>query len=93
MQKVVLGKCMAPQPRLLLLNNPTRGIDVGARMEIYRIIRGLADQGISIILLSEDLLELIGVSDRILITRVGQVSRVFERDERPTEEEIINHMI
>jgi ABC-type sugar transport system ATPase subunit len=93
MQKVVLGKCMAPEPRLLLLNNPTRGIDVGARMEIYRIIHDLAKQGVAVILLSEDLPELIGLSDRIVITRVGRISKVFGRDERPTEEEIVSHMV
>lgn len=93
MQKVVLGKCMAPEPRLLLLNNPTRGIDVGARMEIYRIIHDLAGQGVAVILLSEDLPELIGLSDRIVITRVGRISKVFGRDERPTEEEIVSYMV
>jgi ribose transport system ATP-binding protein len=93
LQKVVLAKCMAPAPRLLLLNNPTRGIDVGARMEIYRIIRELANEGVSVILLSEDLPELIGLSNRILITRTGAVSRIFTTDERPREQEIINHMI
>ena len=93
LQKVVLGKCMAPNPKILLLNNPTRGIDIGARIEIYRIIHALAAQGVSVILLSEDLPELIGLSDRILITRVGRISKVFNHDEAPTEAEIINHMI
>jgi len=93
LQKVVLGKCMAPKPRLLLLNNPTRGIDVGARVEIYRIIHDLAQNGVAIILLSEDLPELIGMSDRIVITRVGRISKAFDRSETATEEEIINHMV
>jgi len=93
LQKVVLGKCMAPNPKVLLLNNPTRGIDVGARMEIYRIIYQLAQNGISVILLSEDLPELIGMSDRIIITRAGKISKTFQRGEHPTEEEIISYMI
>jgi ribose transport system ATP-binding protein len=93
MQKVVLGKCMAPQPRILLLNSPTRGIDVGARMQVYDTIRTLADQGISVILLSEDLLELIGMSDRLVIFRKGEVSRIFEVGELPSEKEIITYMI
>ena len=93
LQKVVLGKCMAPTPKILLLNNPTRGIDIGARIEIYRIIHDLAQQGVSVILLSEDLSELIGLSDRILITRVGRISKLFDRDQTPTEEEIVNYMV
>jgi ribose transport system ATP-binding protein len=93
LQKVVLGKCLAPSPRLLLLNNPTRGIDVGARMEIYGVIRDLASQGIAIVLVSEDLAELIGMSDRIIVMRKGVISREFSYDERPNEETIIRYMI
>ena len=93
LQKVVLGKCMAPNSRVMLLNNPTRGIDVGARIEIYRIIRQLADTDTAVILLSEDLLELIGFSDRILITRTGEISKEFTLEDHPTEEEVIGYMI
>lgn len=93
LQKVVLGKCMAPNPKLLLLNNPTRGIDVGARMQIYGVIRRLVSEGISIIMVSEDLAELIGMSDRIVVMRKGIISRIFQHDENPSEEEIIRHMI
>ena len=93
LQKVVLGKCLAPDPRLLLLNNPTRGIDVGARMEIYGAIRDLASQGIAIVLVSEDLAELIGMSDRIMVMRKGVISREFGYDQRPNEETIIRYMI
>ena len=93
MQKVVLGKCMAPRPTVLLLNNPTRGIDVGARMQVYAIIRKLADQGISVILLSEDLLELIGMCDRMLILRKGEISRELTHEDLPSEKEIISYMI
>ncbi len=49
MQKVVIGKCLAPGPRLLLLNNPTRGVDVGARLEIYSIVRQMAAAGLAVI--------------------------------------------
>jgi len=93
LQKVVLGKCMAPNSCVMLLNNPTRGIDVGARIEIYRIIRQLADTDTAVILLSEDLLELIGFSDRILITRTGEISKEFTLEDHPTEEEVIGYMI
>jgi len=93
LQKVVLGKCMAPQPDLLILNNPTRGIDVGARMQIYSVIRKLAEEGISVILLSEDLPELIGMSDRILVMRKGKISKVFNHADKPSEEEVVTYMI
>jgi ABC-type sugar transport system ATPase subunit len=93
LQKVVLGKCIAAKPSILLLNNPTRGVDVGARMHIYDMIRRLAEQGVSVIMLSEDLPELIGNSDRIMILRKGKVSKTFDHDEFPSEEEIISHMI
>ncbi len=79
--------------RFLLLNNPTRGIDVGARFEIYNFINKLAMEGMAIILLSEDLPELIGMSDRIMIMRKGQVSGKFDNGKKPTEEEIIGYML
>ncbi len=93
LQKVVLAKCMAVAPRVLLLNNPTRGIDVGSRMEIYRLIRELADGGTAIVMLSDDLPELIGMADRIFVTRTGRVTKVFPREARPREEDVITHMI
>jgi ABC-type sugar transport system ATPase subunit len=92
-QKVVLGKCLAVRPRLLLLNNPTRGIDVGSRMEIYRLLRQLAEEGSAVLLLSDDLLELIGIADRIVVTRQGRISRTFSRAEAPSERAIVTHMI
>ncbi len=78
MQKVVLGKCLATRPRLLLLDNPTRGVDVGAKAEIYRHIRSLADDGMTILMVTEDLGELIGMADEIIVTRKGQISCRFE---------------
>ena len=93
LQKVLLGKCVAAKPDILLLNNPTRGVDVGARMHIYEMIRRLAESGVSVLLLSEDLPELIGNSDRIAILRKGKVSKVFKHTEFPSEEEIITYMI
>ena len=93
MQKVVLGKCLATRPRLLLLNNPTRGVDVGAKAEIYRVMRSLADQGMTIIMVTEDLAELIGMSDRVVVTRRGQISKAFDPDARPSEEEVVKWMM
>lgn len=94
LQKVVMGKCIAVSPRVLLLNNPTRGIDIGARSQIYSLIRQLAEQGLAVLLVTEDLAELIGMSDRIVVMRKGSISRIFQRGAEPiSEEEIIRHMI
>jgi len=93
MQKVVLGKCLATQPRMLLLNNPTRGVDIGAKAEIYRLMRQLADEGMTILMVTEDLAELIGVSDKIVITRRGAISHQFALDARPSEEEVVKWMM
>ncbi len=93
MQKVVLGKCLAAQPRVLLLDNPTRGVDVGAKAEIYRVMRGLADQGMTILMVTEDLAELIGMADRIVVTRRGRISKAFDAGARPSEEEVVKWMM
>ena len=79
MQKVVLGKFLAANPKVLLLNNPTRGIDISARQEIYSLMREIANAGVSIIMLTEDLLELLGMSDRIIIMRKKEISKIYER--------------
>jgi ABC-type sugar transport system ATPase subunit len=92
LQKVVLGKCMAVQPKLLLLNNPTRGIDVGARAQIYQVIRDLVNAGAGVLFVSEDLSELLGLSDRILVFRKGGISREFSEPATCTEEEVVSYM-
>ncbi len=73
-QKVVLAKMLARRPRVLLMDEPTRGIDVGTKAEIYRLIRQLAAEGTTIIAVSSELPELIGMSDRILILHEGEIS-------------------
>ena len=93
MQKVVLGKCLAVVPTLLLLNNPTRGVDVGAREEIYRIIRQKASEGLAILLSSEDMPELIGMADRLLVLRQGTVAHEFDSLEKVEEHDIVQYMI
>ena len=89
---MVLGKCLAVDPRVLLLNNPTRGVDVGARAEIYRSLREAADRGLGILIASEDLNELIGLSDRILIMRAGEIVASIEDPASASEDAIIRHM-
>ena len=93
MQKVVMGKCLAVVPGLLLLNNPTRGVDVGAREEIYRIMRQKASEGLSILLLSEDIPELIGMADRLVVLRRGEMIHEFDSLENVEEHDIVQHMI
>ncbi len=80
-QKVVLGKSLAIEPIILILDEPTRGIDVGAKAEVHRIITELADKGLSIILISSELPEVIGSSDRILVMHEGFITGEFNRDE------------
>jgi ribose transport system ATP-binding protein len=80
-QKVVVGKCLVIKPRVFLLDEPTRGIDVGAKAEIYRLIRELADQGLAIVLASSELPELMLLSDRILVLREGRPTALLDRSE------------
>jgi ribose transport system ATP-binding protein len=79
-QKVVLGKWLLTHPRVLILDEPTRGIDVGARAEIYQLLHKLADAGAGLLVISSDVDELIGICDRILVLRDGQVSGMFDRE-------------
>jgi len=80
-QKVVLGKWLARNPRLLILDEPTRGVDVGAREEIYRIMRSLASKGMGILMISSDMEEVLSVSDRILVMHEGAFAGELARSE------------
>ena len=80
-QKVVVGKCLVTSPRILLLDEPTRGIDVGAKAEIYRLIQDLASQGLAIVLVSSELPELMLLSDRILVLREGRPTGLLARSD------------
>jgi len=84
-QKVVLGKWLARHPRLLILDEPTRGIDVGSKAEIHAIIEDLARQGLAILLISSELPELLGVSDRVIVLREGQIAGEFSREDATQE--------
>ena len=72
-QKLLLARWLAINPRVLLLDEPTRGVDIGAKSEIYRIISDLAAQGVAILMVSSELLEIIGLSDRVLVMREGRL--------------------
>jgi ABC-type sugar transport system ATPase subunit len=86
-QKVVLGKWLEPPPRLLLLDEPTRGVDVGAREEIYALLDGLGAKGTAILLASSDLPEVLRLAHRILVLRHGRV--IAELDGRTATEAAI----
>ncbi|RBP65116.1 monosaccharide ABC transporter ATP-binding protein (CUT2 family) [Brevibacterium sanguinis] len=73
-QKVVLAKWLATSPRVVLLDEPTRGIDVGAKIAVYRLIRDLARRGVAIVLVSSELPEVLGMSDRVLVMADGRIS-------------------
>jgi ribose transport system ATP-binding protein len=77
-QKVVIAKWLMRAPRIILLNDPTRGIDVGTKQEMYQLLRKLADQGAAIVFYSTDYDELIGCCDRVLVMYDGGVRRVLE---------------
>jgi ABC-type sugar transport system ATPase subunit len=78
-QKVVLAKWLASEPEILILEEPTRGVDVGAKSEIYQLITELAERGLSIILISSEMPEVIGMSDRILVMYRGEIVGEYER--------------
>ena len=79
-QKVVIAKWLARNPRVVVLDEPTRGIDVGARSSIYDIIVGLAAEGVSVIVVSSDLEEVLGVSNRIMVMAQGRQAGILNRD-------------
>ena len=84
-QKVVLSKWLATKPKVLIMDEPTRGIDVGAKAEIHRLMSQLAQQGMAILMISSELPEIMGMSDRILVMREGQLVAEFERQQATQE--------
>ncbi|MBV9633974.1 MAG: sugar ABC transporter ATP-binding protein, partial [Methylobacteriaceae bacterium] len=80
-QKVVLAKWLSMRPRLLIFDEPTRGIDVGAKQDIYQLLRRLANAGVAILMISSDMEEVIGVSDRIAVMHEGAISGFLERNQ------------
>lgn len=84
-QKVSIAKGLVTTPRLLILDEPTRGVDVGAKKEIYGIMNELKRQGLAIMMLSSELAEILGMSDRVMVMHEGEVAGVFGRDEASQE--------
>ena len=88
-QKVMIGRWLATQPRILILDEPTRGVDVGAKAEIYSIMNQLVQQGMSIIMISSELPEILNMSDRIYVMCNGNITGCFSHEESVTQEQIM----
>jgi ribose transport system ATP-binding protein len=88
-QKVVLGKWLALRPKAVVFDEPTQGVDVGARAEIHRLILGLAEKGAAVVVISSDLDEILSVSDRVAVMHDGRVTGVLPRDNECTPEAIM----
>ena len=80
-QKVLVAKALCAKPKILILDEPTRGVDVGAKSEIHRIVSSLAQTGLTIIMISSDMPELLGMCDRLMVLKAGKKTGVLERDE------------
>jgi len=87
-QKVVLGKWLALEPRILLLDEPTRGIDIGAKEEVYHLMEELAVAGVAVLFASSEMEEILGISDRVLVMHEGRITGGLERD-RLSEENVM----
>jgi ABC-type sugar transport system ATPase subunit len=88
-QKVVLAKWLALNPKVLIVDEPTRGVDVGAKAEVHQLLSKLARQGVGILMISSELPEVLGMSDRILVMREGRIAGELDR-QRATQETIMS---
>ena len=88
MQKVVLGKWFISKPKVILLIEPTKGVDIATKSQIYFILRDLSKHGIAIILYATDMLELIGLCDQVLVLHEGRMTRIL-KDKEITEENLM----
>jgi inositol transport system ATP-binding protein len=80
-QKVLVGRWLLTAPRILILDEPTRGIDVGAKAEIHRLISTLAAEGAAVIMISSEMPEILGMSDRVMVMRQGRMAGIVNRSE------------
>lgn len=92
-QKIVFAKWVGAESGIMILDCPTRGVDIGVKQAMYQLIYRLRNEGVSVVMISEELQELIGMSDRILIMKNGAVTKEFLRDRSLTEADIIGHMV
>jgi len=91
-QKVVLGKVLLSSPKMIILDEPTRGVDIGAKFEIYKLIHNLAAEDIAIIMISSELPEILGMSDRIMVLSKGVQTAILSREEA-TQELIMKYAV
>jgi len=84
-QKIVLAKWLATEPKLLIVDEPTRGIDVGTKSEVHRLISELAGNGVAVLMISSELPEVLGMADRVLVVREGRITREFARKDATPE--------
>jgi len=91
-QKVVIGKVLLASPSVIILDKPTRGVDVGAKFEIYKLIRDLSEKGIAVIMISSELPEILGMSDRIMVLSKGKQTAMLTREEA-TPEQIMRYAV
>ncbi|MFW0698648.1 sugar ABC transporter ATP-binding protein [Pantoea sp. R13S299] len=84
-QKVLIARWLLAQPKILILDEPTRGIDVGAKAEIYRLISELANRGVAIIMVSSELPEILGMSDRVMVMHGGRITGILDKEEADQE--------
>lgn len=91
-QKVVIGRWLLTNPKILIMDEPTRGIDVGAKAEIYALMNELAEQGLAIIMVSSELPEIINMSDRVVVMREGTISKILSHDEI-SQEKIMQYAV
>jgi ribose transport system ATP-binding protein len=94
-QKVVLAKWRIAGVRVLILDHPTRGIDVGSKEDVYELVRDMTAEGLAVILLGDTLDEVIGLSNRILVMRDGEITARFDAPPggKPTQVELVRHMV
>ncbi|MGD8203077.1 sugar ABC transporter ATP-binding protein [Pantoea sp. FN0305] len=84
-QKVLIARWLLAQPKILILDEPTRGIDVGAKAEIYRLISELANRGVAVIMVSSELPEILGMSDRVMVMHEGRITGILDKEEADQE--------
>ena len=88
----MIARWLATNPGILIMDEPTRGIDVGAKAEIYELMNQLAEQGMAIIMISSELPEIINMSDRVIVMRSGEISAVLEREDL-SQEKIMGYAV
>ena len=88
-QKVVIAKWLAIQPNIIILDEPTKGIDIGSKAAVHAFMGELVEQGLSVIMVSSEIPEVLGMSDRVVVMREGRMASVFNNDDTLTAETLI----